>query len=349
MEQKKVALRECGTYKNFVWVFDKDLDVYIMSLNPVDTSKEFVLINTSKENQKDSIDDIIEYVDDYFNERDINIEDDLDFVDSENINEAVDTDSLKAMYGDLFSVILVRSDDGEEETVEFAGDTALTDAQDYIDRLKIDNDEFFSSAKLVDENDNILDSWTLDLETEEPITEDIEDNEPLEIETAKTNDTEDSDFVEINNEESTDDEELTDTVINLITAVNTTGVFVNNLKMLHWYSGGIIFDTLHEISSEYYSKALDDFDLLAELALEFNEKVINPSNMAEFSLITPINYPESNNFSKDEFFVILRENIIQYVDCLNKIYNSMPHDVQSELDTIIRYWTKENNYKNVRR
>ena len=147
----KLYITENCKYRDFVWMFDADLGLYVMSTNPVYDNKKFVFINKASDNEKDSIADILDYIDDYYNSDD----DKYDSLDLESLTES---DSLHDLYGDLFVVKLVRSDD-TDEIVEFSGEDAIINAQEYIDRLKIDNDESYKSASLLDEDDNILDIW----------------------------------------------------------------------------------------------------------------------------------------------------------------------------------------------
>lgn len=152
----KINLKESNSYRDFNWIFDKDLGVYVMLLNPisekdiVERDKDVIFINKSKENEKDSIDDVISYIDDYYD----NLEDS-----KYNSNELIEEAENSDMFSGLYMVRLIKSEDDSEEIVEFTGKDALKNAQDYIDRLKIDNDEFFKRAILLDSDENPLDFW----------------------------------------------------------------------------------------------------------------------------------------------------------------------------------------------
>lgn len=55
-----------------------------------------------------------------------------------------------------FTIVVTRSDDGEDEIID---DVTKEIADKYIDDLKRDNDEFFSHAKVLDHNGEVVNSW----------------------------------------------------------------------------------------------------------------------------------------------------------------------------------------------
>ena len=55
-----------------------------------------------------------------------------------------------------FTIVVTHSDDGEDEIID---DVTKEIADKYIDDLKRDNDEFFSHAKVLDHNGEVVNSW----------------------------------------------------------------------------------------------------------------------------------------------------------------------------------------------
>lgn len=125
-------------------------------------------------------------------------------------------------------------------------------------------------------------------------------------------------------------------------------VFTNNMKHIHLHAVGNKFDRIHSIAQEYYNKAAEESDLFAEWALEFKETIQNPSNAATISGL----YVENENeYYWESAIAAINNEINTYITELAKVRDSrsISDDVASELDTIIRYWKKENNYKNAAR
>lgn len=125
-------------------------------------------------------------------------------------------------------------------------------------------------------------------------------------------------------------------------------VFANDMKHIHTHTIGNKFDRLHAIAAEYYEKASSEGDDFVELALEYGEKVENPSLAA-----TRLDYEvaNENSYSWDEGVSDIHNRMAAYIASLEELRQSgkIPTDVESKLDDIIRYWKKENNYKNVAR
>ena len=124
-------------------------------------------------------------------------------------------------------------------------------------------------------------------------------------------------------------------------------VFYNDMKHIHTHAIGNKCDRLHNISNESYEKASEDSDLFVELALEFGEKVRNPSDAAAI-----INYStaDADSYDWDNGIQQIIARMEAYIASMEELRKSgVPTDVQSLLDDIIRYWKKENRYKNVAR
>ena len=124
-------------------------------------------------------------------------------------------------------------------------------------------------------------------------------------------------------------------------------VFSNDMKHIHTHAIGNKFDRLDSISNEYYEKASEDSDLFVELALEFGEKVRNPSDAAA---IIDYAFTDADSYDWDDGIQQIMARMEAYIAAMEELRASnIPADVQSLLDDIIRYWKKENRYKNVAR
>lgn len=312
------ALQE---YKDFIFVYDTDLGVYIVSNNAdvekADTEEHCIFVNITDDNKKDSISDVLDYVDNFYSKTEEDIED---------LEESLEEDTNIDGFGDVFLIKLIKINDNGEKYIEFDN---IIKAQQYFDSLKINDNVMYTSAELYDENKELLDSWDF------KVFEKISHSESSDIIT------EDSDIAK-----NTD---YTDLFNSLLTSAY---IFMNNCRMLHWYSTGIQFDTIHEIASTYYNKASEDFDLLAELSLEFEVPVNNPLLLdTTSSSIDLISIPESSGFVSEDFFLELDKTITNYIQCLQSILdvNEVNEDIKFEVTSLIRFWEKEKDYKNSRR
>lgn len=355
----------CENYKDFVFIFDSDLGVYVVKCPKDDNiqpdTQDTVFVNVTPENQCDTIDDVIAYVDDYYNGDDLTVSEDDNATVEESINEDTE-DSLRQMFGDIFSVVLTRADDGENEAVEF---NDIKQAQEYIDDLKRDNDDFFSKAVLVNEDGKVLDSWEYVPESDrrKPKDETADDAEQLNEDAVDEEPTEDSDPVEdadvtaiddvnADNEPETDANAITNNRFSAIcNAACASNMLLCNMKTLHWNVAGEHFDVLHDITLAYAEKASEDLDMLAELSLELGCPVYNPAVMCLSLGKQIINVNDGKMLNREFVLNAITENITNYIDAVKAVYDieDLSSDVLSEIDSIVRYWTKELNYKQPRR
>lgn len=351
----------CENYKDFVFIFDSDLGVYVVKC-PKDTAVEpdtqdTVFVNVTPENQCDTIDDVIAYVDDYYNDEDSDTSGDETITGvEESINEDTE-DSLRQMFGDIFSVVLTRADDGENEAVEF---NDIKQAQEYIDDLKRDNDDFFSKAVLVNEDGKVLDYWEYVPESDrhkskddtEQLNEDAVDEESTENSDPVKSDDAVTDDVNADNEPESETNEIANNKFSSVcNAACAANMLLCNMKTLHWNVAGEHFDALHNITSVYAEKASEDLDTLAELSLELGCPVYNPAVMCLSLGKQIINVNDGKMLNREFVLNAITENITNYIDAVKSIYNieDLSSDVLSEIDSIVRYWTKELNYKQPRR
>ena len=130
---------------------------------------------------------------------------------------------------------------------------------------------------------------------------------------------------------------------NYFTAYYSAVALANDMKHIHTHAKGTLFDNIHAICNEYYEKANEEADTLAELAMEKGDIILNPSY-----LLNGLNY-KPTNYSKYDFELAMRTAkgcIEKYVKVLADLRNKTDDpSVQSLLDDIARYWKKEKDYK----
>lgn len=117
------------------------------------------------------------------------------------------------------------------------------------------------------------------------------------------------------------------------------------MKHIHFHAVGNKFDRLHSIANEYYERSNEDSDLFGEWAIEYGEEIQNPSDAAK--LLDAI-VENDNQYNWENGIKAISDWIQQYIEEMTTVRKSKytSDDIKSELDTIIRYWKKENNYKN---
>lgn len=127
------------------------------------------------------------------------------------------------------------------------------------------------------------------------------------------------------------------------TAYYSTVALANDMKHIHTHAKGTLFDNIHSICNEYYEKANEEADTLAELAIEKGDTILNSSYMLD-----ELNY-KPTNYSKYDFELAMslaRGCIEKYVKVLTDLRNKTDDSsVQSLLDDMLRYWKKEKDYK----
>lgn len=121
------------------------------------------------------------------------------------------------------------------------------------------------------------------------------------------------------------------------------------IKDVHWNADGPNFFDFHTKLDEYNEKILEDMDTLGEFCAQFATFVPHLATLSDTA--ANVDSRPNNNvgtfhvFNRQEAYSTVREYINRYLTVLNLYYCNMPHDVQSDLDNIIRYWDKEANYK----
>lgn len=117
----------------------------------------------------------------------------------------------------------------------------------------------------------------------------------------------------------------------------------NDMKHIHTHAKGTLFDNIHSICNEYYEKANDEADTLAELAIEKGDTIFNSSYMLDKLNYKPTNYSE---YYFDLAMRVAEDCIEKYLVVLANLRNKTDDpSVQSLLDDMMRYWKKEKDYK----
>lgn len=130
---------------------------------------------------------------------------------------------------------------------------------------------------------------------------------------------------------------------NYSTAYYSAVALANDMKHIHTHTKGILFDNIHNICNEYYEKANEEADTLAELAMEKGDTIFNSSY-----LLSELNYKPTNysNYDFDLAMRVAEDCIEKYVKALTDLRNkTLDTSVQSLLDDMMRYWKKEKYYK----
>lgn len=130
---------------------------------------------------------------------------------------------------------------------------------------------------------------------------------------------------------------------NYSTAYYSAVALANDMKHIHTHAKGTLFDNIHNICNEYYEKANEEADTLAELAIEKEEAIMNPSYLLDGLDYKPTNY---SNYDFNLAMRVAEDCIEKYVKALIDLRNkTLDTSVQSLLDDMMRYWKKEKYYK----
>lgn len=130
---------------------------------------------------------------------------------------------------------------------------------------------------------------------------------------------------------------------NYSTAYYSAVALANDMKHIHTHAKGILFDNIHNICNEYYEKANEEADTLAELAMEKGDTILNSSYLLDELNYKPTNY---SDYYFDLAMRVAEDCIEKYVKALTDLRNkTLDTSVQSLLDDMMRYWKKEKYYK----
>ena len=148
------------SYRDFVFIFDKDTNVYFLSNTPTTDGSNLDNIDLTNFTKKDNLESVIDTVDCFY--------------------EDVHLDEEPSNY--IF-IIKLKNTDGTFDSIEFDD---INNAQRYIDTFKIEGSHKYIAAYFLDEDGNELDSW----QTQEQLNTDIEENKSLTEDTSEDANTE---------------------------------------------------------------------------------------------------------------------------------------------------------------
>lgn len=117
----------------------------------------------------------------------------------------------------------------------------------------------------------------------------------------------------------------------------------NDFKHIHTHASGHKWDSIHTICNEYYEKATEHADTLVELALECGETVQNAS--LAMGLID-YRAANMNRYGWDEMLYSITPIIEMFINEAESLYDIYAPDIVNLLQEYVRYWKKENEYKN---
>jgi hypothetical protein len=116
----------------------------------------------------------------------------------------------------------------------------------------------------------------------------------------------------------------------------------------HW-------DTLHEILGDYYDELAEDYDTIAELALQVGESVNNPNeSVAALPGYNTVEQFFNDGFKYDEALIFIEGKLGVLCDAaaaVNQRYGDGADGlaIQNFIGDFLQRWTKERNYKTARR
>jgi len=123
---------------------------------------------------------------------------------------------------------------------------------------------------------------------------------------------------------------------------NVINFVYNDVRYVHLHAIGDKFDSLHGIAKEYYEQLQDDYDTIAEKALELGEEVLALNNLNNDDWTIP-----QGNYPFHEGIEFMYHDIDYLIETLSSIRADPKYACCGNLlDQIIDYWSKENNFKN---
>jgi len=137
--------------------------------------------------------------------------------------------------------------------------------------------------------------------------------------------------------------------MNVFTKSSCMAVLVSNdIHYIHFMAKGEDFDKIHLLAEEYYKQLEEETDFLYELAIEYEQPIVNYSSALK--QIKDYDIEEEDQYDYEDAVHLIMFKLELYVDCLIELQKKVQEeDVKSKLDDIIRKWNKEINYKLKRR
>lgn len=119
--------------------------------------------------------------------------------------------------------------------------------------------------------------------------------------------------------------------------------FHNVMSFAHWNIKGSNFFELHGVLENYKAQSGLELDEFMELYAEAHPGKCTPYPYDIYEC--PFTDNDFEDCDQNRIMKVVQEELRNHVDILELYYCNYPSDVQSRLDDMIRYWSKEANYK----
>lgn len=125
-------------------------------------------------------------------------------------------------------------------------------------------------------------------------------------------------------------------------------IYEYNLRILHWKTCGARYDANHSLLGDHYEALGNMLDSVSELAME---QGIMPPSISEAIQIASSSEDQvmilsgKEDYSNEETWERVKFMYNHLLTEMNKVYESQPSDIQSELDNHIQYLRLEGVYK----
>lgn len=111
----------------------------------------------------------------------------------------------------------------------------------------------------------------------------------------------------------------------------------SNMKKLMWNSYGLDMQEVQCKIQSYMYSIESDIDMFGMLCVEMYQKAPNP-----LDVVPDYNHTSAKaGYNKELAYMYLYDEILTYVSVLDMYYVNFPHDVQAELDRMVRCWKRE--------
>ena len=115
---------------------------------------------------------------------------------------------------------------------------------------------------------------------------------------------------------------------------------LHDLQWVHWLAAGKNMMSFHSFAQELYYTCAAQQDMWAELCVEYTNRVINLNTIK----INDCILDTSTKFNITEGCKFILSSLSNYISKLEMYYPYLSHDVQSEVDSMLRGWYKCKNY-----
>jgi DNA-binding ferritin-like protein len=121
--------------------------------------------------------------------------------------------------------------------------------------------------------------------------------------------------------------------------------FRNSLHHIHNTLTGLSFEEVHEYFGDLYDHALEDYDYWRERAEQEGEFVPNMNHISEMEIVKSFSEANETEYTIEEAYSEFIDIGKEYLEALDMIRESMPNNIQSDIDSIYSFWDNEILYK----